>query len=80
VLIVWSHFPELEPKLELLLSGYNADLTEGKLEAFWTRMHRASESLSSWVPLPAAHNPPDATWGGGGGRGSSGNSLTIFVL
>jgi hypothetical protein len=33
--VVLSHFPELE----LLGSGLNMDLTEGQLEAFWTRMH-----------------------------------------
>jgi hypothetical protein len=31
-----SHFPELEPKLELLVSENNADLMEGQLDAFWT--------------------------------------------
>jgi hypothetical protein len=33
---VLSQFPELEPELELLGSGYNADLTKGQLDAFWT--------------------------------------------
>jgi hypothetical protein len=32
--VVLSHFPELEPELLLLGSGYNADLTVGQLDAF----------------------------------------------
>jgi hypothetical protein len=31
-----SHFPKLEPKFELFGSRYNADLTEGQLDALWT--------------------------------------------
>jgi hypothetical protein len=56
-----SHFPELEPELELHVSRYNADLTEGRVDAFWTRMHQASESLSSRVLLPVTRSPPDGT-------------------
>jgi hypothetical protein len=42
------------------LSGsYNADLTEGQLEAFCTRTRQASESLLSWVPPIATRSPPD---------------------
>jgi hypothetical protein len=52
---VLSHFPELE----LLRSGYNADLMKDEMEAFWTRTRLASESLSSRVPSLAAHSPPD---------------------
>jgi hypothetical protein len=33
---VLSHFPELELELELLGSGYNADLTKDEMEALWT--------------------------------------------
>jgi hypothetical protein len=73
-----SHFPELEPELELLGSGYNVDLTEGQVEAFWAWTCQASESLSPWVPPSAARNPPDGA--GGRGEGSSGNNFTVFVL
>jgi hypothetical protein len=45
--------------LELLGSTYNADLTKDEMEVFWTRTHRASESLSSVVPPSVAHSPPD---------------------
>jgi hypothetical protein len=31
-----SHFPEAESVLELLGSGYNADLMTDEMEAFWT--------------------------------------------
>jgi hypothetical protein len=53
--MVSSHFLELESELELLGSGYNADLMNDEMETPWTRTCRASESLSSRVP----HNPPD---------------------
>jgi hypothetical protein len=56
---ILSHFPELERELELLGSEYNADLTEGQLEAFWALPHWASESLSSRVPPSVAHSPTD---------------------
>jgi hypothetical protein len=61
---ILSHFLELEPGLELVGSGYNADIIEGQLEAFWTRTRQASESLSSRVPLSTAHSPPDGARGG----------------
>jgi hypothetical protein len=57
--VVLLHFPELESELELLGSGYNANLAKDGMEAFWTRTHRASESLSSRVPPPAARSPPN---------------------
>jgi hypothetical protein len=49
----------LESELELLGSGYNADLTKDEMEAFWTRTRQASESLSSRVPSSAAPSPPN---------------------
>jgi hypothetical protein len=54
-----SHFPELEVELDLLGSGYNANLMSDEMEILWTRTHRASESLLSRVPPLAAHSPPD---------------------
>jgi hypothetical protein len=38
-----SYFLELEAELELLGSGYIADLMSNVMEALWTRTHRASE-------------------------------------
>jgi hypothetical protein len=55
------HFHELEPELELLGSGYNVDLTEGQLDAFWAWMHWASKTLSSRVPSLVTRSPPDGT-------------------
>jgi hypothetical protein len=34
LIAVLSHFPELELELELLGSGYNADLTRDEMEVF----------------------------------------------
>jgi hypothetical protein len=56
-----SQFPKLEPELELLGSGHNADLTENQLDALWTRTRRASESLSSSVLPSNARNSPGDT-------------------
>jgi hypothetical protein len=51
----------MELELELLESGYNADLMKDEMEAFWIRIRRASESSSSRVLPSVAHNPPDGT-------------------
>jgi hypothetical protein len=56
-----SQFPKLEPELELLGSGHNADLTENQLDALWTWTRRTSESLSSSVLPSNAHNSPGDT-------------------
>jgi hypothetical protein len=56
---VLLHIPELEVELDLLGSSYNANLSCDEMETLWTWTHRASESLSSWVPPSAAHSPPD---------------------
>jgi hypothetical protein len=50
---------EPEVELDLLGSRYNTNLTSDEMEALWARTHQASESLSSRVPLSAAHGPPD---------------------
>jgi hypothetical protein len=59
LITVLTHFPELEPELELFGSGYYADLLVGQLEIFWTWTCHASESLSSWIPPSVARSPPD---------------------
>jgi hypothetical protein len=56
---ILSHFPELESDFELLGFGYNVNLMKDEMEAFWTRTHRPSKSLSWRVPLLATHSPPD---------------------
>jgi hypothetical protein len=53
------HFPELKPELELLGSGHDADLTEDEVDALWTRVRVASDSLASYVPSLVSCSPPD---------------------
>jgi hypothetical protein len=64
-----SHFPELKSKLELLGSRSNADLTDDQVDALWSMVSVALDSLVSLVPSLIAHDPPDDA-GGGGNRGS----------
>jgi hypothetical protein len=54
-----SHFPELKFELELLGSRRNANLTEDKADALWTRVCVALDSLASYVPSSVACGPPD---------------------
>jgi hypothetical protein len=54
-----SHFLKLDTELELLESGCNADLTENKVDALWTCVHMASDSLVSHVFPSGARSPPD---------------------
>jgi hypothetical protein len=53
------HFPELETELEVLGSGCSVDLIEDEVDALWTRVRTASDSLGSHVPSFVARNPPD---------------------
>jgi hypothetical protein len=64
-----SHFPELDTKLETLGSGRNTDLTEGWVDAFWTQVRAASDSVVSHVFPLVPRSPPD------GDGSSSGGSL-----
>jgi hypothetical protein len=59
---VLSHFLDLVLELELLGSGYNADLAKDEMEVFQTRTCWALESLSSRVHLSVAHSLLDGTW------------------
>jgi hypothetical protein len=54
------HFPELKSELELLGSERNADLTEDQVDALWTWVRTASDSLASHVPPSFARGPPDS--------------------
>jgi hypothetical protein len=56
-----SHFAKLEPEVELLGSGYIADLMHGQMDAFCARTHRASETLSLRVPLLVTRSSLDGT-------------------
>jgi hypothetical protein len=53
------HFLELGPELELLKSGYNADLMEDQVDALWTQVCLASDLLVSFVPPSDARDSPD---------------------
>jgi hypothetical protein len=55
-----SHFLELEAELELLGSGCNVDLTYDQVDALWTWVCVASDSLALHVPSSVAHDPPDS--------------------
>jgi hypothetical protein len=50
-----SHFLELETEFELLGSGHNVDLTEGRLDALWAQTCRASKSLLPSVLSSVTH-------------------------
>jgi hypothetical protein len=54
-----SHFLELKSELVLLGSRRNADLTEVEVDALWTQVHMASNSLASYVPSSVAHITPN---------------------
>jgi hypothetical protein len=65
------HFPELEPKLDLLGPGRSADLREMQLDTLWAWTRRASKALSWSVLPPDACNFPDD---------ASEESLSLFFL
>jgi hypothetical protein len=54
-----SHFSELNTELELLRSGRNADMREDQVDALWTQVCVASDSLASHVLPSIPHNPHD---------------------
>jgi hypothetical protein len=55
-----SHLPELDVDLDVLGSRRVAGLTDDEVDALWSRVHVASDSLPSLVPSSVAHNPPDS--------------------
>jgi hypothetical protein len=56
---LYTQFSELETDLELLGSRRNADLMEDQVDALWTQVRPASDSLTSHVLPSVAHNTPD---------------------
>jgi hypothetical protein len=56
---ILSHFPDLEPELELHGFGHDADLSDDCLGALWPLASVASDSLVSLVPSLLARDPPD---------------------
>jgi hypothetical protein len=59
MVIVLSHFPDLETELELLKSGRGADLSNDQVDALWPLVSMASDSLALLVPSSLARNSPD---------------------
>jgi hypothetical protein len=56
---ILSHFPDLEPELELHGFGHDADLSDDCLGALWPLASVASDSLVSLVPSLLARDPSD---------------------
>jgi hypothetical protein len=54
-----SHFLEPKTELELIRYGCNADLSEDREDALWTRVRVASGSLTTNVASSVARGPPD---------------------
>jgi hypothetical protein len=54
-----SHFSELKTKLGLLRSGRDVNLVEDEVDALWTRVSAASDSLASNAPSSVARGSTD---------------------
>jgi uncharacterized protein with NRDE domain len=54
-----SHFPKLEPELELLGSEQDVGLSDGQTDALWPLVSVASNSLASLLPSSLARDPPN---------------------
>jgi hypothetical protein len=54
-----SHFPKLEPKLELVGSGWDADLSDSQADTLWPLVSLALDSLASLIHSSLARDPPD---------------------
>jgi hypothetical protein len=54
-----SHFSELGTELELLGSRRNMNLMEDQVDAVWTQVHQAMDSLVRFIPSLVAHGSPD---------------------
>jgi hypothetical protein len=53
------HFPELDADLEVLGSKHSVELIDNEVDALWSHMCVAADSLSSHVPSAVACNPPN---------------------
>jgi hypothetical protein len=54
------HFPDLGTDLEVLGTERNMGLKEDEVNALWSRVHAAADSLASHIPSSVARNPPDS--------------------
>jgi hypothetical protein len=57
--VMAGDFPKLDVDLEVLESERNAALTKGLVDAMWSHVRVAVDSLASHVPSSVARNPPD---------------------
>jgi hypothetical protein len=60
LLAVVSDFPELDADLEVLGSKCNAGQTEDEVNALWSQVRAAADSLASHVPSSVAGSPRDS--------------------
>jgi hypothetical protein len=56
---ILSHFPELEPELELLESGRDVDQSNDQADALWPLVSVVSDSLVLLIPSSLARDSPD---------------------
>jgi hypothetical protein len=59
LVMVLSHFPELEDELELLGSGPDAVLMKDRVDALWILARLALDLLASYILHSVTHSPPD---------------------
>jgi hypothetical protein len=59
LVVILSHFPKLETELELLGSGWGANLSDDQADALWPLVSVASDSLASPIPFSARESPND---------------------
>jgi hypothetical protein len=52
-----SCFLKLDANLEVLESGHNMGLIENEVDALWSRVRMAADSLASHIPSSVARNP-----------------------
>jgi hypothetical protein len=59
LVVVVSHFLELEADLDVLRFGRIVGLIDDEVDALWSHVCVAADSLVSHVPSSVARNPPD---------------------
>jgi hypothetical protein len=58
LVIAVSHFLELDVELEVLGFRRNMGLIEDEVDALWSRVHAAVDSLALHIPSSVIRNPP----------------------
>jgi hypothetical protein len=59
LVVTVSHFLELDADLEVLGFGGSVGLIDDEVDAIWSRVGAATDSLTSHISSSAADNPPD---------------------